>query len=180
MTVQNDKTATKTAPTAVKAAIQNASGHVQSAIVNTEHSALAAVARVEDTMASMKSSFDGVKTFGSNLTEVVDNAGRTTLSGVVAINGSLMTYGRELVTDTVELGRKTIETRSLTDALALHTAYTERRLQAMFHTVAAVNTLAQNNVMAIFQPFASMVSNAGNTTDATIKSMQKTAFKTAA
>jgi hypothetical protein len=166
--------------TTVKAAIQNASGHVQSAVVNTEHSAIAAVDRVEDTMASMKSSFDGVKAFGSNLTDVVDNAGRTTLSGVVAINGSLMTYGRDLVADTVELGRKTIETRSLTDAVALHTAFAERRLQAMFHTVAAVNTLAQNNVMAIFQPFASMVTSAGGTADATVKNMQKTAFKTAA
>ena len=175
-----DKSASKTAPTSIKAAIQNASGHVQSAIINTEQSTIAAVDRVEDTYASMKSSLDGVRNFGSHLSEVVDNAGRTTLSGVVAVNGSLMTYGRELVTDTVELGRTTMETRSLTDAVALHAAFAERRLQAMFHTVAAVNTLTQNNVMAIFQPFASMVTNASGTTDATIKSMQKTAFKSAA
>ncbi len=180
MTAQTEKSTAKAAQTTVKAAIQNASGHVQSAIVNTEHSALAAVDRVEDTMASMKTNLEGVKNFGSHLGEVVDNAGRTTLSGVVAINGSLMTYGRELVTDTVELGRKTLETRSLADAVALHTAFTERRLQAMFQTVAAVNTLAQNNAMAIFQPFASMVTNASDTTDATIKSMQKSAFKSAA
>jgi hypothetical protein len=174
-----DKSA-KSAPAAVKTAIQNASGHAQAAIVNTEHSALSAVERVEDTVATLKTSFDGVKAFGSQVTEIVDTAGRTTLSGVVAINGSLMNYGKDLVTDTVELGRKTLETRSLTDAVALHTAYAERRLQAVFHTVAAVNTLAQNNVMAMFQPFASMVSNATGTTDANIKAAQKAAFKTAA
>jgi hypothetical protein len=174
-----DKTA-KPAPAAVKTAIQNASGHAQAAIVTSEHSALSAVDRVEDTVASLKSSFEGVKAMGAQVTEVVDTAGRSALSGVVAINGSLMNYGKDLVSDTVELGRKTLETRSMADAVALHTAYAERRLQAMFHTVAAVNTLAQNNAMAIFQPFASMVTNASGTTDANIKAAQKAAFKTAA
>jgi hypothetical protein len=179
MNAQTDKSA-KSAPAAVKSAVQNASGHAQAAIVTTENSVLAAVDRVEDTMASVKSSFDSVKAVGSQVTEVVDNAGRSALSGVVAINGSLMNYGKDLVADTVELGRKTMETRSLADAVALHTAYAERRLQAVFHTVAAVNTLTQNNVMAIFQPFASMVTNASGTTDANIKAAQKAAFKTAA
>jgi hypothetical protein len=179
MNAQTDKSA-KSAPAAVKTAIQNASGHAQAAIVNTETSVLSAVDRVEDTMASVKSSFDSVKAVGSHVTEVVDNAGRTTLSGVVAINGSLMSYGKDLVADTVELGRKTMETRSLADAVALHTAYAERRLQAMFHTMAAVNTLAQNNTMAIFQPFALMVTNTSGTTDANIKAAQKAAFKSAA
>jgi hypothetical protein len=167
-------------PTTVKAAIQNASGHVQSAVVSTEKSALAVVERAEDTFASVKSSFDGLKAFGSNLTEVADNAGRTALSGAVAINGSLMTYGRELVTDTVEVARKTAEVRSLADAVALHTAFAERRIQAVFHTMAAVNTLTQNNVMAAWAPFASMARNVSGNTDATVTSMQKTAFKTAA
>ena len=163
-----------------KSAIQNASGHAQATVVKTETAAVAAVERAEDMFASVASSFEGVKAFGSNLTEVVDNAGRTTISGAVAINGSLMSYGKDLIADTIDLGRKTIETRSLKDAVDLHASFAERRIQAVFHVAAQINTLAQDNVMAMFKPFASMVRNVGTSADASAANVQKGAFKTAA
>ena len=171
---------TKVDTNTFKSAIQNASGHAQATVAKTETAAVAAVDRVEDAFASVKSSFEGVKAFGSNLTEVVDNAGRTAMSGVVAMNGSLMTYGKDLITDTIDLGRKTIETRSLKDAVDLHTSFAERRIQAVFHTAAQINTLAQDNVMAMFTPFASMIRTAGTSADVTATNVKKSAFKTAA
>ena len=151
-----------------KTAIHTASGHVQSTIAKTEQSALAAVDRVEDTVASVKSSLDNVKAIGSQLTDVVDNAGRATVSGVVALNGSIMNYGKELIADSIDVGRKTIETRSIKDAVELHTAFAERRIQALFHTAAQINTLAQDNVMAMWKPFATLVRTAGTETDAKV------------
>ncbi len=168
------------APTSVKSVIQSASGHAQAAIVSTEKSAVAAVEKAEGTISTLKTNFDGAKDFSMHLTEVVDHAGRTTLSGVAAINGSLMTYGKDLVADTIELGRKTIETRSLKDAVELHTAFAERRLAAMFQAAAAVNSLAQSNMMAMFGPFASLVKTAGGSADTTVKAAQKATLKTAA
>jgi hypothetical protein len=173
------KTPATVAP-AVKSAIQSASGHVQYTAVKAEQNALAAVAQVEGAMASLKTSFDGVTAVGANVVEVVDTAGRTALSGAVAVNGSLMNYGKDLVADTIELGRKTIETRSLTDAVALHTAFAERRIQAAFQTAAAINTLNQNNVMAMWAPLASLVRSAGGSVDATLKSAENATLKTAA
>jgi hypothetical protein len=166
--------------TTIKAAVQNASGHVQSAIVSSEKSVVGAVERSADALASLKATFDGVKEFGTQLTEVVDHAGRTALSGAAAINGSLMNYGKDLVADAMDVSRKTIETRSLQDAVELHTAFAERRLSAIFQTAAAVNSLAQHNVMAVFGPFASLVKNATGSADTTVKSLQKATFKTAA
>jgi hypothetical protein len=43
------------------------------------------------------------------------------------------------------------------DVVELQTAFAERRMSAAFHTVAAMNTLAQNNIMALWSPFATLV-----------------------
>ena len=149
-----------------KSAIQTASGHVQFTVAKTETAALAAVDRVEGAAQSVRQSaqvgFDSVKAVGAELVGVIDNAGRTTFGGVAAINGSLMTYGKDLVTDTLDVGRKTIESRSLTDAVALQTAFAERRINALFHTVSAINSLAQTNVLAMWGPLASMLNKSGN------------------
>ena len=168
-----------------KTAIHTASGHVQSTIAKTEQSALAAVDRVEDTVASVKSSLDNVKALGSQLTDVVDNAGRATVSGVVALNGSIMNYGKDLIADSIDVGRKTIETRSLKDAVELQTAFAERRIQALFQTAAQINSLAQDNVMAMWKPFASLVRTAGTQgatalTEATAEVAKASKFKSAA
>lgn len=146
----------------VKVAIQNASSHAQSTIAKTETAATAAVERVEDAMSSVKAGFETVKAFGGELVGVVDNVGRTVLGGAVAVNGSLVNYGRDVVNDTIEVGRKTFEAKSVTDVVNLHTAFAERRISAYFQTIGAINSLAQSNVMAMWSPFASMVRGAGS------------------
>ena len=165
--------------TPFKSAIQTASGHVQFTVAKTETAALAAVDRVEGAAQSVRQSaqagFEGVKAVGTEFAGVIGNAGRTTLGGVAAINGSLMTYGKDLVTDTLDVGRKTIESRSLTDAVALQTAFAERRINALFHTVSAINSLAQTNVLAMWAPLATMLNKSGSAAAAEFEATKKAA-----
>lgn len=146
--------------TNVKAAIHKASSSMQTGVSKGEVAALAAAERMEEGMEAVKASIDGVKQFGNELMDVVDNAGRTALGSVVAMNGSLMTYGREALNDTIETGRKTFEVKSFKDAVDLHTEFTERRLKAMFNTMGALNSLAHTNTMAMWSPLADMLRGA--------------------
>ncbi len=143
--------------TTVKSNIHSASNGLQKGVVRAEEAAVTAVDRVEDTMSTMKVSFDQAKAFGSEVMSVVDNAGRTTLGGMVTMNQSMVDYGKEALADTIDVGKKTMEARSVKDVVELQTAFAERRISAAFHTVAALNTLAQHNVMALWSPFASLV-----------------------
>ncbi len=141
----------------LKAAIETAGDKVHATVEQTETAAISMVERVESMMQSVTNGLGGVKAVGSDVVALVDNAGRTVIGGAVAINGSLVNYGRDALADTVDVGRKTFEIRSVKDAVELHTAFAERRINAMFHTVGAVNSLAQNNVLAMWAPFAEMV-----------------------
>ena len=163
-----------------KSAIQTASGHVQFTVAKTETAAIAAVDRVEEAFKSAQSGFDGIKAAGVELVQFVDNAGRTTLGGAVAINSSLMSYGKDLVNDTIDVGRKTFETRSVQDAVTLHTAFAERRINAAFDAMAAINTLAQTNVLALWAPFASIANTLGAKTAPATTAIEKSFFKAAA
>jgi hypothetical protein len=161
----------------VKAAIQNASQHAQSTVAKTEDAAVAAVARVEDAFASVKAGFESAKAVGAEFIDVVDTAGRATLGGVVSMNASLVNYGKDVVNDTIEVGKKSLEVKSVTDFVDLHTAFAERRINALFHTMGALNTIAQNNAMAMFSPFAAM---ARGITVKTADAAKVSKFKTAA
>jgi hypothetical protein len=144
-------------PANIKSAIHNASNNLQSTVAKTETAAVSVVERVEDAMKSVKLNFDSVKSFGSDAMEVVDNAGRTMVGGVVTLQSSLVNYGKDVVNDTIEVGRKTFEVKSVSDAVHLHTEFAERRINALFHTVSAVNAINHNNVMAMWSPLASMI-----------------------
>jgi hypothetical protein len=153
----------------VKAKIHKASATVKNSVSATEVTVLAAAERMEEGMVAVKASLDGAKAIGNELIDVVDNAGRTALGSVVAVNGSLVTYGREAINDTIETGRKTFEVKSFKDAIELQTEFTERRLKAMFHTLGAINSLAHTNTMAMWSPVADMLRSAGDKGDESIK-----------
>jgi hypothetical protein len=158
--------ASKSEKQTVKSAIHTASANVQATVAKTETATVAAVERVEDAVKSVKGSFEGIKAFGGNAMEVVDNAGRTFVGGVVTMNSSIVNYGRDAVNDTIDVGRKTLEVKSLKDAVELHTAFAERRMNALFQTVAAVNAINHNNVMAMWSPLASKLRGADVNADA--------------
>jgi hypothetical protein len=143
--------------TTVKSSIHTASNGIQKGVVRAEEVAVNTVDRVEDSMATMKVNFDQAKAFGSEVMSVVDNAGRTTLGGMVNMNKSMVDYGKEVFADAIDVSKKTMEARSVKDVVELQTAFAERRMSAAFHTVAAMNTLAQNNIMALWSPFATLV-----------------------
>jgi hypothetical protein len=150
----------------IKTAIHNASTKVQGTVVKTETAAVAAVERVEDAMASVKTNFDGVKAFSTNVMDVVDNAGRTVVGGAVTLQSSLVNFGKDVVNDTIEVGRKSFESKSVSDAVTLQAAFAERRINALFHTVAAVNAINHNNVIAMWGPLVSMVTTLSEKTGA--------------
>ena len=163
----------------IKSAIHNASASVQKSVGKGEAAAVNAVERATEAFEQVKASFEGVKAFGAEVLGVVDTAGRTAIGGVVAANNSLANYGKDVVTDTIEVGRKSFEVKSVTDLVDLHTSFAERRMNALFQTVAAINSIHQTNAMAMWTPFASMLRDVSEkTADATAKTMDQ--FKTAA
>jgi hypothetical protein len=145
------------APANIKSVIQNASTNLQSTVAKTETAAVSMVDRVDDALNSIKSNFNGVKTFGTDVMDVVDNAGRTVVGGVVTLQSSVVNYGKDVVNDTIEVGRKTLEVKSLPDAVQLHSAFAERRINALFQTVSAINAINHTNVMAMWSPLATMI-----------------------
>jgi hypothetical protein len=149
----------------VKTTIHTASNGLQKGVVRAEEVAVTAVERVEDTLATMKVNLDQAKAFGSEVMSVVDNAGRTTLGGMVTMNKSMVDYGKDVFADAIDVSKKTMEARSVKDVVELQTAFAERRISAAFHTVAALNTLAQNNVMALWSPLASLVRDTSGAAD---------------
>jgi hypothetical protein len=151
--------------TTVKATIANASNGLQKGVVRVEEVAVNAVERVEDTLSTMKVNLDQAKAFGTEVLSVVDNAGRTTLGGMVTMNKSMVDYGKDVFADAIDVSKKTMEARSVKDVVELQTAFAERRISAAFHTVAALNTLAQNNVMALWSPFATLVRDTSGAAD---------------
>lgn len=157
----------------IKSTINAASDGVQQTVSRAEIAALSAVGRVEDTMATVKVGLDQAKAFGTEVFSVVDNAGRTTLGGIATVNTSLVGYGRDVLADTIDVGKKTMEARSVQDVVELQTAFAERRISAAFHTMAALNSLAQQNVMAMFTPFASLVRETAGTTEGSMKEFVK-------
>jgi hypothetical protein len=176
-------TAKPNAPTNIKTAIHNASSNFQSTVSKTETAAVSMVDKVEDAMSSVKASakqnFESVKSVSSDIIEVVDNAGRTVVGGVVTLQSSIVNYGKDVVNDTIETGRKTLEVKSLSDAVQLQAEFAERRINALFQTVTAVNTINHNNVIAMWAPLASMIGDLTGKTAEMAKASQS-AFKSAA
>jgi len=140
-----------------RSTIQAASHSLQSTVVRAEQAAIAAVGRIESAIESAKAGLDGAKTIGSDALSVLDNAGRATIGSAVTLNTSLVDYGRSAINDTIDVGRKTFEARSVADVVDLHTAYAERRINAVFHTLGAINALAQNHALAVWSPVAALL-----------------------
>jgi hypothetical protein len=151
----------KTKSPAIKTKIHATSENVKHSVDKAEHAAVNVVERAEGAMDSVKSGFATAKVMGAEMMTVVDNAGRTTIGGIVTMNSSLVNYGKEVMNDSMEVGRKTLESKSIQDVVALQTAFAERRINSAFHTMAAMNTLAQTNVMAMWTPFASFARQTG-------------------
>jgi Phasin protein len=143
--------------TGLKTVIKNASTLVQEAASKSEAAALAAVERVEGTLADVQSKWSDAREIGSRLVDTIGHAGRTSFDGVAEFNGALGRYGKEALTDTIELGRKTIKAQCLKELVELHVDYVTRRNQAMFASVSELNAIAQSKTIAAWSPLGETV-----------------------
>jgi len=143
--------------TGLKTAIKNASTLVQEAASKSEAAALAAMERAEAALADAQTKWNDAREIGSEVIGTLGHAGRTSFDGVAEFNGALGRYGKEAVTDTIELSRKTIQAKSLKEIVELHIDYVTRRNRAMFTSVSELNAIAQSKTMAAWSPFGETV-----------------------
>ena len=150
--------------TGLKAAIKNASTLVQETASKSEAAALEAVARVEATFADAQTKWNDARDFGSEVVETLGHAGRTSFNGVAEFNGVLGRYGKDVLTDTIELGRQSLKARSVKDIVDLNVAFMTRRSQAMFASVNELNAIAQAKTVAAWSPLGETLRKAGEKT----------------
>lgn len=145
----------------LRAAIKTASQLVQDTASKSEAAALEAIARAEAALASAQSTLTTARDFGSEVAGSIGHAGRTSLNGVVEFNTALGRYGKDALTDTIEMGRKSVAARSAKEVVDLYVAYVSKRGQAMFDSVNELNTIAQAKTVAAWAPFGDTLRKAG-------------------
>lgn len=145
----------------LRAAIKNASTIVQDTAAKSEAAALDAVGKVEAALASAQAGWNSAKDFGGEVAQSLGHAGRTTYNGIVEYNNALGRYGKDAVSDTIEVGRKTFEVKCLGELVKLHADFVARRSQAMFDTVNELNTIAQAKTVAAWSPMGETLRKAG-------------------
>jgi hypothetical protein len=143
--------------TGLKTVIKNVSTLVQETATKSEAAALEAVARVEATLADAQAKWNDAREIGGEVAGTLGHAGRTSLNSVAEYNGVLGRYGKEAVTDTIELGRKTFGVKSLKELVDLHIDYVTRRNQALFTSANELNAIAQSKTVAAWSPFGETV-----------------------
>jgi hypothetical protein len=146
----------------LRAQIKTACQFVQDAAAKSEAAALDAVERAEAALGTAQSSLNTARQFGGEVANAIGHAGRTTLNGVVEINTALGRFGKDAVTDMIEVGRKTAGVRSAKEAVDLYVDYVSRRSQAMFAQVSELNAIAQSKTVAAWAPFGDTLRKAGD------------------
>jgi hypothetical protein len=143
--------------TGLETVIRNVSALVRQSAEKSEAAALDAVARVEATLAGAQAKWNDAREIGSEVAGTLGHAGRTSVSGVAEFNGALGRYGKEAVSDTIDLGRNAFKAKSLKELVGLHIGYVTRRSQALFASVGELNAIAQANTAAAWSPFGEAV-----------------------
>lgn len=166
-------------PPSVKAAIEAASASAHEAIAKGETTAAAAAERVQVAFKAAQENMETAQELGAEFMDVVDTASRTALDGVTTVNESLMSFGKDAFHDAVEVARKAMEAKSIADVVALQTAFAERRINATFQVVSVLNSIAQNNALAVWSPLAALARHAGEKASQAAEA-QQAAFRTAA
>jgi Phasin protein len=146
----------------LRAQIKNASQFVQDAAVKSETAVLDVVERAEAALGTAQSSLNTARQFGGEVAGAMGHAGRTTINGVVEFNTALGRFGKDAVTDMIEVGRKTAGAKSVKEAVELYVDYVSRRGQAMFAQVNELNAIAQSKTVAAWAPFGETLRKAGD------------------
>jgi hypothetical protein len=142
--------------------VRNVSGYAHDAIAKTEKSVLAAGETATDALESVKNGFATAQAFGGDLSAAVGLAARKSTDGVTDAGRSMFAYGQEVVSDTMDVGRKTMGVTSLHEAITLHTDFAERRIQAAFAFMADLNKISHEHTVASWKPLATLARNGVN------------------
>ena len=106
--------------------------------------------------------WNSARDFGGEVAQSLGHAGRTTYNGIVEYNGALGRYGKDALSDTIEVGRKTFEVKCLKEVRRSCTSTSSsRRSQAMFDSVNELNTIAQAKTVAAWSPMGETLRKAG-------------------
>jgi hypothetical protein len=143
--------------TNLRTAIKSASTLVQETASKSEAAVLAAVERVEATLADAQVKWNDAREVGGEVVGALGHASRTSLNGIAEFNGALGRYGKDALADTIDFGRKAIKAKSLTEMVELQVDYVTRRNQAMFASVNELNAIAQAKTVAAWSPLGETV-----------------------
>jgi hypothetical protein len=138
--------------TGLRTAIKNASSIVQESASNAEAAALDAVERAEAALASAQATWNSAREFGGEVAQSFSHAGRTTYSGIAEYNSALGRYGKDALSDTIDVGRKSLQVGCVKELVDLHADFVARGSQVMFDTVNELNAIAQAKTVAAWSP----------------------------
>ena len=76
-------------------------------------------------------------------------------------NGALGCYGKDVLTDTMDVGRKGIGSKGANEFVGLFIDYVSRRSHAFFASIEELNAIAKTSTLAAWSPMGDMLRNTG-------------------
>jgi flavin-binding protein dodecin len=108
---------------------------VREAASKSEAAALDAVDRAEAALARRRADWSRAKEVGGQVVQSLGHMGRTTVSGVAEFNGALGRYGKGALTDTIDIGRKSIASKDFGEVVDLFVDYISHRSRTLFASI---------------------------------------------
>lgn len=93
------------------------------------------------------------------------SAGRKAVEGVIEVDKALLGYARDAVTGYVELGKETMQAKSLNDVLDLHVARAHSRIETTAANTREILELTRQKVGETYAPVKDVL-QASRTSDA--------------
>jgi hypothetical protein len=134
---------------------------VREAASKSEAAALDAVDRAEAALARRRADWSRAKEVGGQVVQSLGHMGRTTVSGVAEFNGALGRYGKGALTDTIDIGRKSIASKDFGEVVDLFVDYISHRSRALFASIDELNAIARASTFAAWSPIGDLLSKGG-------------------
>lgn len=93
----------------------------------------------------------------SQMFNALFSASRKAVGGVIEVDRALFGYARDAVTDYVELGKETMQAKSLTDVLDLYVARAHARVEATAANTREIVDLTRQKLTETYAPLKEVV-----------------------
>ncbi|SEB00641.1 phasin family protein [Rubrimonas cliftonensis] len=93
----------------------------------------------------------------SKMLGALASASRNAVAGVIEVDKALFGYARDAVTGYVELGKETIQAKSLSDVLDLHVARAHARIEATAANTREIVELTREKLSETYAPVKEVV-----------------------